>query len=268
MPNLTPVLPVRVWLGYALPQFRTAEGRSSFHEKLGGVFIPATVQLMAPLGLTAYLPTIVPSDRCPDVPDEVALVFYESFDAYNAARTSSTGGRAYQMLHSCVFNFDPNSDSPASNSGFPVHYHPIDFLSGEGRYFSLFDWPVNWQEGHTAVFIMEVTSGREALAQELTALQQNPPPNLNGVILACEGQCIVVWMHWSAAGGLADQRAAEQPQRDARDLGMLAAVPGLRLVFSAVAMPAQVPMPVTTPYSGIVVDAGTSLCFRFRLRRE
>ena len=75
-PGVAPVPPnaVRVWRGFK------AEGTSNaeFRDKIGRIFIPAAVQTQAPLGMTAYLPAVLPEARPPAIPDEIALVFYKN----------------------------------------------------------------------------------------------------------------------------------------------------------------------------------------------
>jgi hypothetical protein len=55
--RLLPVPPdsVRVWRGFRADDLDP----SKFRKKLGALFIPTTVQFRAPLGLTAYLPSVL-----------------------------------------------------------------------------------------------------------------------------------------------------------------------------------------------------------------
>lgn len=138
-------LPVRVWTGYALADFRDAE-RQQLYNKLGTIFMPLTVQLMQPYGLTAYLPAVVPSAASMQIPDEVALVFYESDSAYHDAATLSTGGRGYELLHQSLFNFSDEGAIPPSRSHFPDCYSAGEPLSDDCAYYARFE-QLAWQQG-------------------------------------------------------------------------------------------------------------------------
>ncbi len=245
--------PVRVWLGYALPQFRSDAGRPAFYKKLGSIFIPATVQMMQPWGLTAYLPTVLPSHAASNanIPDEIALVFYESCEAYEQAAHASVAGRAYEALHATVFNFDEASAIPASRSGFPVLFGEERLMAKPEGYYSLFEAQVNWQQGNTVVLVCTTENGElplKALAAKLGNLQSKPPKGLDGLMLATAKDVIVLWAHWS---------------REPENMNLLDGIPALQQVLSTRAQPAFVPMPDTVSFPGVEVGAGYSATFQF-----
>ena len=65
---------VRVWRGYRANRFK--QNPDGFYTVLSRIFMPITPQLMAPLGMISYFPTILKPD-VEELADEVALVFYE-----------------------------------------------------------------------------------------------------------------------------------------------------------------------------------------------
>lgn len=166
-----PVAPdsVRVFRGFRR-QDRTEE---FFFAKLGSIFCPGTVQIQAPIGLTAYLPSVMPPEKHPLAPDEVAIVFYEYPNAYHEAK-ETVGGRAYSDLHQLVFDLPT-----ASKSGFPELYRGE--VATNGRY-HLFEEHVDWQHGYVNVFV-GARSGddeqafREAIAAWLTEVQKQGGPD-------------------------------------------------------------------------------------------
>lgn len=248
-------LPVRVWLGYGRSEYRCAAGRDQFLERLGSIFIPATVQMMQPWGLTAYLPTVmpVPSDSGSNIPDEIALVFYRSCEAYHQAAHASVGGRAYESLHSTVFNFDAATGVPASHSGFPVLFDMQSFLEQKQPYFSLFESHVDWQKGNTVTLVAAATEEAlpiSLLAETLSGIQSRPPEGLDGLVLTTASDVIVVWAHWRGEPAM---------------MNLLAGVPQLKTVLNVKAVPATVPMPVTTAFAGVDVSAGYSASFQFEV---
>jgi len=183
---------VRVWRGYSLE----SPPRKNFHEKLRTTFIPGTPQFQAPLGLTAYLPAVLPTEVPNGLPDEIALVFYESQQDYNDAKTT-IAGRAYADLHSTVFSFIPprrsTSDWPAIFSGE---------LEAEKPYF-LFDKKVDWQAGTVNVLVAsraESSSAEQFLNSVktgVTTIQAAALPGLDGAIVVVASDYLVYWEHWT-----------------------------------------------------------------------
>jgi hypothetical protein len=88
---------VRVWRGYRLATLSP----QAFLANLGSIFLPITMQMQRLYGLTAYLPTVLPLTTPAELPDEIALVFYESQQAYTNTK-QYVGGRAYSLLHPAV----------------------------------------------------------------------------------------------------------------------------------------------------------------------
>jgi hypothetical protein len=189
-----PVRPdsVRVWRGYSLE----SPPRNKFHEKLRTTFIPGTPQFQAPLGLTAYLPAVLPTDVPNGVPDEIALVFYESQQDYNAAK-DTIAGRAYADLHGTVFSF---TSPRRSTSDWPVIFSGA--LEREKPYF-LFDKNVDWQLGHVNVLVAsrgESSSEEEFLnsvTTTITKIQATTLPGLDGAIVVVASDYFVYWEHWT-----------------------------------------------------------------------
>src|SRR5687768_431106 len=102
LPVTTPVGPlsIRVFAGYQLP----ALTREAFYKELSDTFMPGTPFMLAPLGLSAYVPAVLDLDPAAGMPDEVAIIVYASVDAYNAARRESLQGRMYTHSHAGVFD--------------------------------------------------------------------------------------------------------------------------------------------------------------------
>lgn len=192
-----PVRPdsVRVWRGYSVE----TPPRIKFKEKLRTTFIPGTPQFQAPLGLTAYLPAVLPTDVPNGVPDEIALVFYESQQDYNAAK-ETIAGRAYADLHGTVFSF---TSPRRSTSDWPVIFSGA--LEREKPYF-LFDKNVDWQMGHVNVLVAsrgESSSEEEFLnnvTTTITKIQATTLPGLDGAIVVVASDYFVYWEHWTDLG--------------------------------------------------------------------
>lgn len=236
---------VRVWRGYRAP----GSDGPSFRHALGELLIPATVQTQAPLGLTAYLTAVLPEDKPASVPDEVALLFYESKAAWEHT-TETTGGRIYSRLRDSLF-------TPASGSAFP---EPLGETLEVDRPYHLLHGEADWLRGATKVLVGAPPAGAwtaELLGTVhgfLSALQQQPPAGLEGAIVLVADGLLVYWEHWSdpalAGGG--------------RMSGLAALVSPVLL---ADASPVKVPADLEQVYPGLQIEGGKCLNLRFERRR-
>jgi len=245
--NASPPDAVRVWRGYrlsslAVPDFLTA---------LGSIFMPVTVQLQRLYGLTAYLPAVPPTEKPAGVPDEIALVFYETQQAYTDTALI-VAGRAYSRLHSTVF------DLSISKSGFPV---PLpNQLAFDTPYF-LFTDAVDWQAGFTQVFVgtrkNNVSSAQFAssLFTFLNHVREHRPKGLEGAIVCVNANWVIYWEHWTSE--------AASLKGHISDLAKLADLVMLKPSASVAIEPS-----LTAHYPGITVKAGQSFNLRFPLADE
>lgn len=186
---------IRVWRGYKSDEFSSKDKHSEFLKKLGQVFIPATAQLLYPLGLKAYFPSIVNLDSI-WLPDEIALVVYDSPDAYEASK-KTTVGKAYGLLHQTVFKSWKNKDKlPHSISGFP------EIWSGkikEGTPVYFFDNSIDWHSGKLKVSYAMVSS--LLTPQNLGEIIKkwvntySTDSQIDNIILVLEHGYIICWEH-------------------------------------------------------------------------
>ena len=242
---------VRVWRGYSLE----STPRNEFHEKLRTTFIPGTPQFQAPLGLTAYLPAVLPADVPNGVPDEIALVFYESQQDYNDTE-DTIAGRAYADLQGAVFSFTPprrsSSDWPSRFSGG---------LEREKPYF-LFDKNVDWQSGHVNVLVASraASSSEDQFLNDVTTgvtkIQASALPGLDGAIVIVASDYFVYWEHWT------DRESAKKSLM--MDLATDKVV-NLSCAFEPIAVPAK----LHQVYSGLKqIAGGEALNVQFLRRLE
>jgi len=234
-PKPVPPDAVRVWRGFRLQ----TEMPPDFLQALGTIFIPATAILQRLYGLAAYLPTVLPVSKPNGVPDEIALVFYNSQQAY-ADTTLIVAGRTYSALHKTVFAF------PASLSGFPVMLGSK--LALDTPYF-LFSDSVDWQGGFAQVYVgardpaMPVETFSAGIRKFLQTLKKKRPAGMDGAIACVSEQYVVYWEHWknetaSLKGRIADlaglsQRVLLQPHAPTPiDSSITAHYPGIPSVES------------------------------------
>ncbi|WP_157742956.1 hypothetical protein [Halomonas sp. hl-4] len=240
---------VRVWLGYALPELASGTGRERFYQQLGEVFIPATVQSMAPQGLQAYVPSVLPSSHHPKVPDEVALVFYPSRQCYQQASHATVAGRGYGALHSTVFSFQAQQGRPASHSDFPAPFNGQPEQTGPVQ---LFDSGGNWQQGEvfSEVWLrhgQSVAAFRREICDAMTILLARPLKELLGVFYYQDDNLCVVWSHWQRHGRVLQTNAIGE------------------LIWADSAVSVAVPHSPFAAYPGLSVGPGSSFNLQFSL---
>jgi hypothetical protein len=225
-----PANSVRVFRGKKL----SGLDRNSFVNKLETVFMPMTIQMQRLYDLTAYLPAIFPVSNDPDLPDELALVFYRTQDSYREAKRC-VGGRAYSALHELVF------DMKLSGSDFP------QLFDGEVRAdtpYHLFDRSVDWQSGSPRLFLgkrLDEIPTEEFLQEigSLAARIQQAPGTLDGAIFCANPHWVAWWEHFP-------QTPTDQFTSLAGLTRPVLASPGRRL---------RMPSSLTTPNNGLTLDA-------------
>jgi hypothetical protein len=219
---------VRVFRGKSRPM-----KRSEFIQKLGTIFMPMTVQMQRLFGLTAYLPAVLPETKSEGMPDEIALVFYQTQGAYHEAKRC-VGGRSYSDLHQLVF------DMKASKSTFP------EMFTGEvqpDKAYHLFAKSVDWQIGSAGLYAgtrrskLKEAGFLKRLGQVAADLQK-VPGSLDAVIFCATNDWLVWWEHSS--------ESTPEPNTRFNEIAVE--------VFSPVARRVQVPGNLLRPYTGLALN--------------
>jgi len=111
-----------------------------FYQRLGAVFVPATVLMQIEAGLDTYVPTVLGGlDGKPDtVPDETAILFWDSQAAY-ADGFERLAVRTYTLTHGAVY-------TSVSGAAFP---HPFASQVVAEQPYNLVDSAVDWMHGGT-----------------------------------------------------------------------------------------------------------------------
>lgn len=100
----------RFWIGYKLENITEQKFMNDLNQRL----LPDLIKLAAGKGLSSYSPYVTPKNHG-DLPDEIALITYESEDIYRSIR-STVPGTAYSDLHWELFKKD------ISKSTVPVQF--------------------------------------------------------------------------------------------------------------------------------------------------
>lgn len=218
-----PVAPDSMRVSYFYRAMKFKNDRAGFRYTLGTLFIPSWTQLTAPLGLTAYVPSLLPqTDASPQVPDEIAIVFFESKEVYNSIKKTTGGRLCGATLHSSVFAWDEDPNPVRkSDSGFPSRMpepgegslefqmqrskaaHKNHELGNTGYY--LFDNKADWHYGATRVFVgarpksFTPADYLQTVQQAFADLRKNRPQGLEGLLLVLLEDCLIYWSLWTSA---------------------------------------------------------------------
>lgn len=103
----------RFWIGYKLDNISEQKFMNDLNQRL----LPDLIKLAAGKGLNSYSPYVTPKNHG-DLPDEIALITYDSEEVYRSIR-STVPGTAYSDLHWELFKKD------VSKSTVPVQFDGI-----------------------------------------------------------------------------------------------------------------------------------------------
>ncbi len=280
--NRTPikVRPDSLRVSYFYRALEFKNDRAGFRRTLGTLFIPCWTQLTSPLGLTAYVPSVPPqTDASAQIPDEIAIVFFESKEVYNAIRKATSGRLCGKTLHSSVFAWqeDP-SPLRKSSSGFPSRMPDPDEgtiafqtqinamananrTAGSTGYY-LFDNEADWHFGVTRVFVgarpktTDTGDYLNMVHQAFFQLRTNRPAGLEGLLFVLLEDCLIYWAHWTSA---------EAYPRD-----LLSDLKGeLSVIMDKFAEPREVPSSMSREFEGFPdLQDGDSYAIQFERRHE
>lgn len=190
---------VRVWRGFRLPSLAP----NDFYNKLGTVFVPATVKFQIDAGLHSYTPSVpCGMEGKPDhVPDETAILFWKSLETYwNGFSRLSV--RTYTLTHGGCY---VTTGEPLSRADFPVLFSGSTPLTDDQPVF-LINSPADWMSGSIKHLVAERPAGTDSatfkkdIAQILTQIQ-GLTPGLDGAIACVGDQYLVYWELAPAAPG-------------------------------------------------------------------
>jgi hypothetical protein len=198
-----PANAVRVWCG------RRNNGlqQDQFLKRFGDMLMPLTVEMQHSDGAHAHLRAVLPADRPATVPDEIALVFYKSQEAYENAMRALPGGRWYRDFHAQVFNLD------TSDSGFPNLLQGVFELN---KPWHLFTNRVDWKTGVVQIYVgvrkdsISVEIYRAAI-EVAARSRQEVYESVDGAVLFAAEDYLIYWQHspLGVAGSLSLEAVAD-----------------------------------------------------------
>jgi hypothetical protein len=144
---------VRVWSGFRRP----AMTHPDFLAALGDTFVPGTLTMLKPLGISAYIVAVLVDDD-PELPGESALVVYSSPDHYRAVTRDNLRGRVHRASHFAVFDMD------RSRAVFPTLWDPGNATSDT---FHLYAKDIDWQTSRVFFTAVARAAGGTANVAEI-----------------------------------------------------------------------------------------------------
>jgi hypothetical protein len=192
--KLYPVSPTSVYVWRGFQSTKMSPGQ--FAEFLASVFVPACALLQPPVGLRAYLPTMVPQIGKPQgVPDQTALMFWSTPQSHDlAARAIAV--RIYQNLHGDVYDMTRSKlpEVPVAFSGL------AGSLTAEQPY-ALFDQAADWMHGTVYHLVGARRQGDapDALLRRgfdwASQLRGRASAGADGALICCGEEYIAAWVH-------------------------------------------------------------------------
>lgn len=243
---------VRVWRGFRLPALSLPD----FYDKLGSVFVPATVKLQIDAGLHAYIPTVPAGlEGKPDyVPDETAILYWKSQETYWNGFTR-LAVRTYTLTHNGVYI---TSGSPLSRADFPILFAGDKSLNVDAPVF-LFNNEADWMTGSIRHIVaerprnMKPADFKSKIAGVLTNIQKLSP-QLEGAVACIGDEYIVYWELGAIAPGVKTPVSGIDLLQDV--------LTGWSQVFKPA--PTFLPLGIYDEWPGMNVVAGSSFSMQFK----
>jgi hypothetical protein len=236
---------VRVWRGFQRADL-TDDG---FCDRLGSVFMPATVEFQVAVGLNVYSPTVTRglAGKPDTVPDETAIVFWDSQDVYHAA-FNTLASRAYTLLHSVVFTGESRADFPIAFDGGSLGLDQPVYLSATN---------VDWMHGTIRHLVGSppATSSPTDFLEEIGAALRGRSQAPEHAI-ACVGQNYLTYWELQTSDDAVDPSTIEA----------LSACLDWKHVFTP--QPTQLQGALWDQWPGVSVAPGSSFNFQFKRRWE
>jgi hypothetical protein len=184
---------VYVWRGFMAPPPQTYEKFAGF---LGTVFVPACALLQPPVGLRAYIPTMVPQKGKPvAVPDQTALMFWATANSHDLAN-GTLAVRVYQNLHGDAYDMTRSNlpEVPLALPSFP------NAMKAEQPYY-IFDQTADWMQGKVYHVVgarpanVNAAAFIQSVFQWAKAFRTEAPKDIDGALVCCGNDYVVAWAH-------------------------------------------------------------------------
>jgi len=192
-PDEYSVLPnsVYVWRGF----MAAGSNYDVFAGFLGSVFVPACALLQPPVGLRAYLPTMVlQAGKPPAVPDQTALMFWATPESHDLA-VQAIAVRIYQLLHGTAYDMGRSKLQEV-----PVALPAAGGLQAEQPY-SLLNNKADWMKGTVHHLVgarradLSPSDFLGAAYQWSADFARQHPKEIDAALLCCGNDYLVAWVH-------------------------------------------------------------------------
>lgn len=236
--------------------------RKAFVQTLSQTFIPATLQLMQPFGLTSYIPTLWPEPRIgipANGPAESALVFYESIERYKHVKETPVG-RLYGKSHELLFQKGMCAD-------FPVAYATSSEL--DKAYYGGSDDTAMWKNQSVmacSLYLDKPRTQENWLATFVTPLVKQMSDFLGGWIAFAksapptdQSDASQKSLNWCTYWFCLKDKAELEPEKLNQLLSQFAADVSAQLWWVSKAQDVAVPLDTHATFPGVALSDGQTL---------
>ncbi len=185
----------RVWRGFKKEPFTSEQ----FNEAIAKVFVPATVEYGTGKSLTAYIPAIPNKVEGQLIPDEIALVVYDTKERYEALRATPMG-KAYGDLHWEYFIRAPqdpavpiplNASKSATAEAFPE-----TALLENGKAYDLLQATADWQKGTVKTRFLKRVGDAAVEAELLKKLKSDVALKAQSFLILADANYFMTYELW------------------------------------------------------------------------
>ncbi len=200
----------RFWRGFKKADITSDQ----LKKQLAGHFMPATVKINAGKGLVSYTVAVPPAEKPAFIPDEFALVAYESEERYRS-QVATPEGKRYQEMHWDIF------DRNTSKSVVPVRFFELnpEIISANVAY-DMVARNTNWQQGYVTFSIGLRKKGvspadffKRMTSHTITSVKLFSKCGLQGYLVLATDDYVVTYIKWPAKTD-ADRAFASEEVRD------------------------------------------------------
>ncbi|MEZ4813824.1 MAG: hypothetical protein R3A80_01280 [Bdellovibrionota bacterium] len=186
----------RFWRGFKKPELTTKD----FNKAIEDVFVEATVENGAGKGLVAYIPGLPNKAEDIALPDEVALIVYESKEKYDALKATSMG-KAYTNLHWDYFTRAPQTEGDPvpeniSKSAVPIPFTREIARLENGVAYDLFNSDADWKSGAVKLRFFKRNSSETLELESIRQIQKDYAEKADAYLVLADTEYLMIYELW------------------------------------------------------------------------
>lgn len=186
----------RFWRGFKKPELTTKD----FNKAIEDVFVEATIENGSGKGLVAYIPGLPNKVDGVTLPDEVALIVYESKEKYDALKATSMG-KAYTNLHWDYFTRAPQVEGDPvpeniSKSAVPVPLTSEVSQLENGVAYDLFNSDADWKSGAVKLRFFKRNTSEQLELEAIRQIQKDYAEKAAAYLVLADADYLMIYELW------------------------------------------------------------------------